>query len=121
MSAWSSVVAFSGVRYDGAAKSLWLKPKPGVLNFASFFSTGLGWGTFSIKRAANAALIEIAVTEGALPLHTLVVAAPGGRPSSVGLSGRHIAHQVRSQGGELTIELAEAMSLSKGAVLMVEV
>ena len=92
MSAWSTVVAYSGFDYHGAAKAISLKPRTQAPDFTSFFSTGLGWGSFSIKRAAGASRLELAVTEGSLPLQSIHLAQAGAGKSSVTLNGQAIAH-----------------------------
>jgi non-lysosomal glucosylceramidase len=88
MSAWSNVIAFSGFDYQGAAKAISLLPKSTAADFTSFFSTGLGWGTFSIASRR----VELAVTEGTLPLKSIRLAQAGGRKTSITLDGRPCAH-----------------------------
>jgi len=88
MSAWSSVIAFSGFDYHGARKALRLSPKTRVPELASFFSTGLGWGTFSIRPGR----MELTMTEGTLPLASIRFAPSNGGKTSVTLDGRACAH-----------------------------
>ena len=71
MSAWSSVIAFTGFDYHGPEKAITLAPKSKVSAFTSFYSTGFGWGSFSINRSAGGSRIELAVTEGSLPLRSI--------------------------------------------------
>jgi hypothetical protein len=61
------------------------------------------------------------VTEGTLPLRTLVVAAPGGRPTSVMLGNRSIAHRSRAQGADLSIEFAEGVTIAAGQEALITV
>jgi hypothetical protein len=98
MSAWSNVIAFSGFDYHGATKAISLMPKTQAPDFTSFFSTGLGWGTFSIASGG----VELAVTEGTLPLRSIRLAQVAGQKTSVILDGRSCAHH--RDGGALILE-----------------
>ena len=64
MSAWSSVVAFSGFHYHAADKALTLAPKSNAPAFTSFWSTGAGWGLFSVAPENKRSRTKITVTEG---------------------------------------------------------
>jgi hypothetical protein len=88
MSAWSSVVAFSGFDYHGATKAVSLMPKTKATGFVSFFSTGLGWGVFSITGNR----MELTLTEGSLRVRSIRLAQLGGGKTSVTLDGRTLAH-----------------------------
>ena len=55
MSAWSSVVALSGFHYHGADKAITLTPRIPTSRFASFWSSGAGWGCMSRSRERMAA------------------------------------------------------------------
>jgi non-lysosomal glucosylceramidase len=90
MSAWSSVVAFSGFDYHATNKALILVPKTQGVEFTSFFSTGLGWGTFSIGKSR----MELALTEGTLPLKSVRLVHTAGRETAITLDGRPCAHHV---------------------------
>ena len=115
MSAWSNVVAFSGFDYHAARRSLSVMPKAAG-RFASFWSTGSGWGIFSI---ANSRL-EIAVREGALPLQSIRLT--GGRGVSSVLSNRQpLAHKADRQGQTVTLNLEEAFTIPAGSSLVVTV
>jgi uncharacterized protein (DUF608 family) len=119
MSAWSSVVAFSGFDYHAGGKAISLMPKTRVPAFASFFSTGLGWGSFSIQRSGGAARVEIAVTEGRLPLRSIRLAQMPVGASSTTLDGRRLPHEVSRGAGEVTLTLAEDVLVPAGAKLLV--
>jgi uncharacterized protein (DUF608 family) len=97
MSAWSSVVAFSGFDYHGAAKAISLMPKTTAPDFTSFFSTGLGWGSFSIGKDR----VELALSEGTLPLKSIRLAQAVAQ-KSITLNGRSCAHH--RDGGALILE-----------------
>jgi uncharacterized protein (DUF608 family) len=117
MSAWSSVVAYSGFDYHGAAGSLTLAPKAAGPRFASFWSAGSGWGVFSL--AAGRA--EIGVTEGSLRLKTIRLPQAGAGAASVTLNGRAVAHQASKQDAGVTVTLAEETAIRAGGKLVVAV
>lgn len=71
MSAWSSVVAWSGFHYHAVDKALTLSPKASTPAFTSFWSTGAAWGLFSIAPENKRSRTKITVTEGSLPLRTI--------------------------------------------------
>jgi uncharacterized protein (DUF608 family) len=71
MSAWSSVVAWSGFHYHAADKALTLSPKTNTSVFTSFWSTGAGWGLFSVATENKRSRTKITVTEGSLSLRTI--------------------------------------------------
>ena len=111
MSAWSSVIAFSGFDYHGAAKAISLTPKTAAAEFASFFSTGLGWGTFSIGKER----VELALTEGTLPLRSIRLAQLAGRKTSITLDGQPCAHHL--DGSTLVLE-GEIVVLAGGKLVI---
>jgi uncharacterized protein (DUF608 family) len=110
MSAWSNVIAFSGFDYHGAGKALSLAPKTQA-EFTSFFSTGLGWGLFSIGNGR----LELSLTEGNLPLRSIRPGPGGVRKTSVTLDGRELAHHL--DGGALALE--QDIVLAAGGKLVV--
>jgi hypothetical protein len=78
MAAWSPVLALSGFIYDAPAQSLRVTPRyrpAGV--FRSFWSTGAGWGTFTL----DASGLSIKVLSGALRVKRAEFGMPG-RPAS---------------------------------------
>jgi non-lysosomal glucosylceramidase len=109
MSAWSSVIAFSGFDYHGAGKSLSILPK--TTEVSSFFSTGLGWGTFSIARER----LELTVTEGTLPLKSIRLPQPAARKTSIALDGQPCAHH---RDGDALILEEEIVVVAGGKLLV---
>ena len=119
MSAWSTVVAFSGFEYHAGEKAIRLMPKTRVPGFASFFSTGLGWGSFSIQRTAGSARVEIAVTEGSLPLRSIRLAETPVGATSITFDARRRPHEVTRRTGGVILSLAEDLLVPAGAKLLV--
>jgi uncharacterized protein (DUF608 family) len=119
MSAWSTVVAWSGCEYHAGAKSMSLMPKSRVPAFSSFFSTGLGWGTFSIQRTGASGRVEISVTEGSLPLRSVRLAASPAGAASVTLDGHRLPHEAHRQGDAVTLTLVEEVTVNAGSTLAI--
>jgi non-lysosomal glucosylceramidase len=113
MSAWSSVVAYSGFDYHGALGALTLAPKAAGARFASFWSAGSGWGSFALAPGRA----EIGVTEGALRLKTIRL--PQAGATSVTLNGRAVPHQVSKQGAGVTVTFAQETVIPAGGKLVV--
>jgi non-lysosomal glucosylceramidase len=120
MSAWSSVIAFTGFDYHGPEKAIALAPKSKVPAFRSFYSTGFGWGSFSINRRAGGSRIELAVTEGSLPLRSIRLDQKAGPTPSVTLGGRSQDHTVERRADGVTIVLASDLVIPAGETLVVE-
>ncbi len=69
MSSWSSLLALSGFQYFGLDRKVAIAPRIAHPRFQSFWSTGTGWGTFTLTRAQ----LTIEVIEGSLPVRQIVV------------------------------------------------
>jgi hypothetical protein len=133
MSAWSSVVALSGFHYHGTEKSITLMPKLSTNRFSSFWSSGTGWGVFSVTREDGRSRTELGVTEGILPLKSIRVGQPASGTTSVTLDQKVLAHQAKRidagtfttphqakqiDGGTL-ITLDEALNVPPGGKLLI--
>ena len=121
MSAWSVVIALSGFHYHGADKAINLIPKTGGPRFASFWSTGSGWGLFSVIRESAQSRIELAVTEGLLRLKSIRTGRTSAASTAVVLGNRRYPHKVRTQGDSTILELAEDVVVPAGGKLLVVV
>jgi uncharacterized protein (DUF608 family) len=120
MSAWSSVIAFTGFDYHGPEKAIALAPKSKVLAFRSFYSTGFGWGSFSITRSAGGSRLELAVTEGSLPLRSIRLDLKAGPKPTVTLGGSSHDHTVERRTDGVTIVLASDLVIPAGETLIVQ-
>jgi len=76
MSAWSGVLALSGFRYHAAEKSAAILPRinVGVGKFSCFWSAAPAWGTFTHATDGGRLRVTLAVSEGNLPLRSIVLA-----------------------------------------------
>ena len=120
MSAWSSVIAFTGFDYHGVEKAVALAPKSKASAFTSFYSTGLGWGSFSIARRADGSRIELGVTEGSLPLRSIRLDQAAGARTTIMLAGRSRDHRVERRTDGVTIVLAGDLVIPAGEKLVVQ-
>jgi hypothetical protein len=77
MSSWSTVVAMSGFLYDGTAAAVVAVPKMPRDNFECFWSTGTGWGIYSLRREKVRTLFVIKVLKGTLACRSCEIAAAG--------------------------------------------
>jgi hypothetical protein len=114
MSAWSSVVVLTGFEYQGADKSIRLIPRMPSKRLTSFWSSGTGWGMFSIAEEGTRSRTEISVTEGSLPLQSIRLKQSSAGSASVTLNKRTQAHQIKKQTNETIVVLNEAAVLSAG-------
>jgi hypothetical protein len=87
--------------------------------FVSFYSTGLGWGSFSIQRTGGSARVEIAVTEGSLPLRSIRVGETAQGATAITLDGRRHPHQLTRRDDGVTLLLAEDVVVPAGGKLVV--
>jgi len=110
------VVAFSGFDYHASERAISLLPKTPAADFVSFFSTGLGWGSFSIRNSAGATRTELSLTEGSLPLRSIRLGHAIREKSSVSLDGRPCAHH--RDGSRVVLE--EELVVPAGAKLVAQ-
>jgi non-lysosomal glucosylceramidase len=77
MASWSGLLALTGFRYRGSERRVTLDPPRYQPDFQAFWSTGTGWGTFSLPTRAQLILrvIEghLRVREIELPAGTIVL------------------------------------------------
>ena len=87
MASWSAIVALSGFSYNGAsAVRCGSCPESPGTNSRCFWSTGTGWGTFSL-RAERWPELALKVLAGTLACRSCEIAATG-KTASVEIGGR---------------------------------
>jgi len=69
MAAWAAVLALTGFEYSAVTQTMKLKVSDG----RHFWSTGYAFGTCEVKTSAGRTTAVLEVTEGRLPLRTLVL------------------------------------------------
>jgi hypothetical protein len=120
MSAWSTVVAMSGFLYDGAAQAVVAVPKIPQDNFHCFWSTGIGWGTYSLRRQKGGIVFAIKVLKGALACRSCEFVAAG-TTASVETGGRLLEHQLVQSKERKVITLRETLNITTNGELRIKV
>ncbi len=118
MSAWSGVIALSGFRYRGHEKAVVITPRAGVADFASFWSTGTGWGMFR-QPAGDRPRFTLEVMEGTLPSRSIEVALafPAAAKPAVALNGRPVQAVFSKQEGLSAFHFADTLVIPAGGRL----
>lgn len=109
MSAWSGILALSGFHYDGVAKTVAALPRYRAENFRCFWSTGTGWGSFSLAGGR----FSLRVLAGSLPCRSCQIPAAGPKTSAT-LNGKPVRHTV----SRTTYQFAEELALKEGDELV---
>jgi uncharacterized protein (DUF608 family) len=120
MSSWSAFVELSGFVYDGPAAAVVAVPRIPRGDFNCFWSTGTGWGTFSLRRQPDTTLFAIKVLVGTLACRTCEIAAPG-TAASVEVHGRPAENQVKRREERMVVTFHETLQLSAGDELRIAV
>jgi non-lysosomal glucosylceramidase len=121
MSSWSSVVALSGFHYEGDVAHVSTLPRLPHDNFQCFWSTGTGWGTYSLKRSQTGSVqLSIHVLAGKLPCKSCALAATGSRAIAQLGEKKIDAHLTRNQ-QQLKIEFGDLLEVEEGQQLVVAV
>lgn len=114
MASWSPLLALSGFRYHGGEKSVVAEPRINPERFASFWSTGTGWGTFAQEAGKSGLRFSLAVSYGTLACRSVTLAAAQSGTSSAEVAGRAIGHEVRVAGNRATFVFSEELALKEG-------
>ena len=103
MSSWSVVLAMSGFRYDGPNSAVVAIPPLPHPAFQCFWSTGTGWGTFSLRHQAGALKFSLKVLAGTLDCSSCELAASG-QSATVQANGKTVENSVNSQAGRTIVK-----------------
>ncbi|MGD0911333.1 MAG: GH116 family glycosyl-hydrolase [Terracidiphilus sp.] len=120
MSSWSTVVALSGFVYDGAAAAVVAVPRMQRDNFKCFWSTGTGWGTYSLRKQNGGTLFSIQVLSGKLACRSCEIAATGAT-AHIERGGRALANRVSHNGERVVVTLDEPQNLAANDELTIMV
>jgi non-lysosomal glucosylceramidase len=115
MAAWSGVVALSGFSYDGRSAAVEALPRINAPNFRCFWSTGTGWGAFSLTPSS----LRIQVLKGKLMCRSAAFRASGAR-STATLGSQAVPHKVSGRDGMARIEFNEPLTIGEGAELRLD-
>ncbi len=103
---WSAILALSGFAYNGASASLVAAPLLANDNFNCFWSTGAGWGTYSLRRQAGGTAFAVKVLAGTLACRSCEIAASGAA-TSVEAGGKAVETQVSKRGDRTILGLQQ--------------
>jgi len=111
MSSWSTIVALSGFLYDGPAAAVVALPRIPREDFQCFWSTGTGWGKFSLRRQSGSTLFAMKVLMGTLACRSCEIVATG-IAASVEIGERTMKNQVTRNGERMVVTLDETLRLT---------
>jgi len=120
MSSWSAVVALSGFLYDGAKASVVAVPRIPQDDFECFWSTGTGWGTFSLRRQAGGTLFAVKVLAGTLTCRSCEIAARG-TTASVESGGRAVENRLEKHEERMVVTFDQTLRLAAKDEIRIEV
>jgi uncharacterized protein (DUF608 family) len=120
MSSWSVILASSGFHYDGTNASVIAVPPLPHAAFQCFWSTGTGWGNFSIRRRAGAVIFTLKVLSGTLTCSSCEIAASGAS-AEVQSGGRTIANRINTQADRIAVSFNETLKLVSDAEISIEI
>ncbi len=114
MAAWTGVLAVSGFQYRGADGFLIVTPRVDHPAFQSFWSTGTGWGTFSLGPHG----LSVEVNEGTLRLRQVEIRGHAATGSTVHLGEVNLKHSIQTQDGRLRFSFVDTVSVQPGTKLV---
>ncbi len=120
MAAWSAIPALSGFSYDAPRAAVAAIPRVDHADFQCFWSTGTGWGAFSLRRQASGTLFTLKVSAGTLACRSCEIDAPG-TTASVRSGGRTLESQVARRDEQAVVTFAETLRLAANDEILVEV
>jgi hypothetical protein len=120
MSSWSTIVSLSGFVYDGPRAAVLAVPRMPHDNFKCFWSTGTGWGTFTLRKQNGSTQFSIKVLKGSLACRSCEIAAMGAT-SRIELGGKSLAYQASSNGERLVVTLNQTQQLAANDELRITV
>jgi non-lysosomal glucosylceramidase len=120
MSAWSTVLAMSGFRYDGASASVIAVPPAAGAEFQCIWATGTGWGTFRLRRKQDGAAFGLKVLAGSVAFRSCEIAAAGAT-AKVSTGGRILDNRVDRREDHAIVTLNETLQIPANGEVTVEV
>ncbi len=116
MAAWTGVLAVSGFQYRGADGFLTVMPGIEYAAFQSFWSTGTGWGTFTLSGRG----LSIEVTEGFLHLREVEMRGNTANRSAVRLGNAVIKHAIQIREERLRFSFVDTLRVQPGHKLVLK-
>ncbi len=123
MASWGGVLALSGFDFHAGEMSLRIQPRVTPDKFQGFWSTGTGWGTFTHTVQRRTAKVTLTVAHGEFSCRTLTVTSKAGSKatSTATVGSATLAHELRSNGPELTLAFSQDVVLKENNQLTVTV
>jgi len=120
MSAWSAVLALSGLSYNGGNASVVAAPLVAKDNFNCLWSTGTGWGTYSLRRQGDGTSFAINVLEGTLACRSCEIAASG-KAASAHSGGNAVENHLSNRGERVVVSFNKTLRLTAKDGIRIEV
>lgn len=120
MAAWSAILALSGFSYDGASASVVATPLHPQPYFQSFWSSGTGWGNFSLHYQHGVTVFTMKVLEGSLKCRSCEIVAPG-TAALARIGGRIVENRAGRQKDRLVVTFNDALHLTANDEIWIEV
>ncbi len=124
MASWGCLLGITGYEYNGPSQELAYAPRYQADDYKAFFTSAEGWGSLVQVRDNASQTNRIEVKWGKLPLKTLRVQPPAGKPPQevAGFyDGQPLRIEASHESGELVIALPEGFVAEAGADLVVVV
>ena len=116
MASWSSVLAVSGFRYSGNAKHVSAVPRIKASNFRSFWSSGTGWGVFTLTPKR----FQLDVEEGRLQVSRLELPQTIAANARARLGTAEKRAEAKNEGGTTVFTFADELSVVPSQPLVME-
>ncbi|MEO7145647.1 MAG: GH116 family glycosyl-hydrolase [Bryobacteraceae bacterium] len=120
MAAWSGLLALSGFTYDAPKAGMAALPRSNETNFRCFWSTGTGWGMFSVARRPSGNRFDFQLHKGSLDCRTCTIRSAAGKALAL-VNDNPVAHQFRREGENGVFEFVEPLRLKEGDRLQLEI
>jgi non-lysosomal glucosylceramidase len=120
MSSWSTLIALSGFLYDSVDEAVVAVPRIPRHNFQCFWSTGTGWGIYSLHRLADRTVFELKVLAGTLACRSCKIATFG-TTAVVESGGQSVGNYVERDQELLAVVFSKTLRLSVQEEIRVEV
>jgi ABC-type uncharacterized transport system permease subunit len=106
----------TGFRYDGPEDHLRLERRAEAQPFRSLWATATGWGRYAMGLENGRTKVVIETLHGKLPVREITVEAAG-QTASMASGKQKLDCQVRAQGAQRRLALAETIEVRAGEPL----
>ena len=113
MSSWSAMAVLAGFRYNGPKRQLVLERKPAAQPFRCLWTTGTGWGRYSLALEDGRTRVVIESLHGNLPMQKITLEAAG-NSATVRSGTRKLECLTEVVGARRSISLSELVTVREG-------